>query len=448
MDDENSVVKLTGALEKLATAHKGLNEQVERIKAEISPQVKELPAVKEKIAEVEKAITEKSATLETQVKELQGVVGKCEKVLAFLGGEGGGDAPVLRRIDPGYFNPNQKRYMPNATAAKAMALFVHAVCTRNAESIKRLDGLGIKFDTVENVEKAGAISDDEAGGYLLPPEFGGVIITAMSQYGIAPQYCDLETMGSDKKTFATDGNDVDVYAMEEGGDIEEVEDTYGQRTLEAKTWGAFARWSLDYEEYGLVNMGETWAARFARAIAKKMDMCVFKADGTKTYNNLVGLFNDANVVLSSLGAGKTSFNDVAYDDILALIESIPDEIYEEGNCRFFGSASMLHVLRGVKDGIGRPIFADPMTGMIKILGEDYVRSAVFPRIGDDGAGTKFIGFGDLRRAMKLGIRTRMVLMFSAHAFFTKGQNALRVVSRFGNKSSEADGFGLLKTADA
>lgn len=445
MDED--IVQLTGALENITKAHKSLLDAFEKLKAEVTPQVKELPAFKESLAAVEKAIGEKSSELAGKIAELQKVTGKCEKVLAFLGG-GDDNAPMLQRIDPGYFNPNQRRNMPNATAAKAMALFVHAVCTKSPDSIKRLEGMGVRFDTVQNVEKAGEVTDDELGGFLLPPEFGGVIISALPQYGIAPQFCDVETMAAKEKVFATDGNDVAVYPLEEGGELEEVDATYGQRTLVAKLFGAFTRWSADWEEYGLPSQGEMWNRRFGRAIAKKIDQCVFLGDGTSTYAGMVGVLNDASAINKSLPATKTAFADVTKQDVLDLIAAIPDEVYQEGNCRFFGSANMMHLLRGIDDGMGRPIFADAMSGETRIWGEDFVRTATYPRITASAAGTKFLSFGDLRQAMKLGIRTRMVLMFSPHAFFKNAQNALRVLTRFGCKSNNAQAYANLKTADA
>jgi len=449
--DPEQIGQLSGAVTKLATAHKALKDDLDKIRSEISPQVKELPAVQAKLAEVEKAYTEKSQTLEGQIKELQDLVGKCTKALAALGGDGGGNSP-LTRLDPGYqrlSGPQQhRRYMPNATAAKAMALFVHAVVSKSAKAIEGLEKLGVKLASVSDVERAGEVTDDELGGYLLPPEFGGVIITAMQEYGVAPQYCDVETMASKEKVFAIDGNDVEVQALEEGGAIAEKNAAFAQRTLVAKLFGAFTRWSADFDEYAAANQGEMWTRRFSRAIAKKIDQCVFLGDGTQTYNNLVGIMNDAGATVKSLAAGKVAFSDVGYDDLIGLFASVPDEVYQEGNCRLFGSANLMWTLKSIKDGVGRPIFTDARSGSTQILGEDYVRTATFPRISQSGAGTKFLGFGDLRRAMKLGIRTRMVLAFSPHAFFTNGQNALRVLARFGNKSSEANAFSLLKTADA
>lgn len=437
---EEQVEKLGGAVESMAKAHK---ELADKLKADIEARgdIGEWPAIKELLDQV--------GTNKAALDEVQQVVKAYDRLVKLTGGDDS-DASPLVRMDSGYYAPNQGRMMPNPLAAKALAHFVHAVVSKKAPSLDFLEKVGIELVKVADDEtRAGQIHDDELGGYALPPEFGGIIMAAMATYGVFAQHAEPEVMASNKKTFVADETDVQIYALEEGETIPEVDAQLAQRTLEAKLWGAFTRWSADFEEYGLVNVGETWAQRFARAIAKKQDECGFLGDGTSTYNNMVGLLNHADAGLVSLGAGDTAFTDVTYDDIIDLIASVPDEVYAEGNCRFFFSNNLVWLLAKIKDGDGRPMFADAREGVSRsILGEPYTPAAVFPRLSASAAGTKFMAYGDLRRAFKMGLRTQMVIAFSPHAYFRQGQNCLRVLSRWGIASAYANAVSVLKTADA
>jgi HK97 family phage major capsid protein len=439
--------QLGGAVKDLASAHKELAEKViAEVKAR-GDNLGDWPAFKTKIAEIEKSAKDKAAELESKVKELQDAVAKYDKIVKAL--DGGEGETALTRFDPGYHNPGQGRRMPNAKAATALAHFVRAVITKNKASVEYLEKLGIDVRTIESVEKAGSVHNDELGGYLLPPEFGGVIIGAMPSYGVFAANAEIETMASDKKTFAKDGTDVQVYPLEEHADIDEVDGAYSQVSLEAKTFGAFARWSLDFEDYGLAGQGEAWASRFARAIARKQDQCGFLGDGTKPFANMVGAMNNGDVGLVSLPAGKTAFSDLTHGDIVNVMAAVPDEVYEEGNCKFYMSNNITWLLAKLVDGTGRLLYADAREGVTStIMGEPIVRAAVMPKVSASGAGKKFMLFGDLRRACKLGMRTRMVIAFSPHAYFRQGQHALRVVTRFGVQSTFASSLVALKTADA
>ena len=415
------------------------------------------------VTDIGRATRDMSEKLEDQLREEREARERLEANVTEIGelakatGRGMGtgqyadvSGPPLTRIDPGYHDPARGRTMPNALAATAMGHFMHAIIAKSTRSRDWLADHDIELKRVEEMqERAGEIHDDELGGYTLPPEFGGIIIGALPSYGTFPQYAEPEIMTAPKKTFAKDGTDVQVYAIEEGETIPEVDPSYSQITLEAKLFGAFTRWSVDYEQYGLAGVGERWIERFSRAIAKKMDQCGFLGDGSSGYNNIVGMFNNANVTLQSLGSGDTDFGDMDYDDIVNLMAAIPDEVYAEGNCRFFMSNNMLWLLAKLKDGDGRPMLASPTEGITRsILGEPIANSAVFPRLSDSAAGTKFMAFGDLRRAFKMGIRTRISVLFSPHAYFRQGQNSLRVLTRFGIAAAYPSALAVLKTADA
>lgn len=440
---------------------KAQKELAEKVVGEIKARTEsfgDFPAFAAKMSAVEKKLadgvaTEKQVTeLKSAVTELQDAYKKFEPALkALAAGDADGD---LTRYDNRYHNPLQQRHAPNAQAAKAMGLFMRAATAKGSvrdEVAKRLeDEFDLKVQHVEEIkERAASVHSEESGGIALPPELGQPIIEAMSSYGVVTSEATVETMSTPKKAFVKDGNDVDVYALEEGEELDEVDATYQLVQLEAKLWGAFTRWSSDFEEYGLTSVGEGWISRFSRAIAKKMDRAAFLGDGTAAYNNIVGILSSASVAAVSLPAGKTSFEDLTYDDLLGLIAAVSDEVYEEGGCKFFMSGSLTHVLKGVKDGVGRPMFNDAVTGAIsQVIGEPIVRAAVMPRLTADAAATKFMAFGDLRRALKIGIKNQMTVLFSEHAYFTRAQNALRVLSRWGIQITEADAIKVLKTADA
>jgi HK97 family phage major capsid protein len=323
------------------------------------------------------------------------------------------------------------------------------VVTGNAKSKQALEKHGLEVKRVEDVERAGAVSSDELGGYLSPPEFGGVITAAMKAYGILPQFADPVPMGSDKTTFAKDSNDMEVVAVEEGEELPEKALNFEQLTLEAKLFGAYGVWSVSLDEDAVVNYGELWANRIARGMARKVDDCGFLGDGTKPFNKFVGLLNHADVTVVTMPAGKTGFGDIAYKDFINLFGSVAAEVRREGNCRVLVSSDLEYILADVKDGVGRPLFTEPTNGAVsRILGKDVTYADILPGLADEAPGTKFGIFGDLRRAIKLGTRSRLVIAYSPHARFRNAQNAIRALSRWGVKVAWPNAAAIIKTADA
>lgn len=115
---------------------------------------------------------------------------------------------------------------------------------------------------------------------------------------------------------------------------------------------------------------------------------------------------------------------VTYDDLVELQESIDQAYQDGGTCRFMMHQQTRKVVRKIKDGAGRPIWADSYEGGIKtgvpaqLLGSDV---AINNDMAQPAANAKTIGFGDFSKYMIRDVLDLILFRFDDSAFATKGQ---------------------------
>jgi HK97 family phage major capsid protein len=136
---------------------------------------------------------------------------------------------------------------------------------------------------------------------------------------------------------------------------------------------------------------------------------------------------------------------VLYDDLVDLQESIDQAYQDAGTCRFMMHQQTRKVVRKIKDGAGRPIWAESYEAGIKtgtpaqLLGADVT---INNDMAQPAANAKTIGFGDFSRYMIRDVLDIMLYRFDDSAFATKGQVGFLAFSRAGGNLLDVNGIKL------
>ncbi|NRR28884.1 phage major capsid protein [Oxalobacteraceae bacterium] len=136
---------------------------------------------------------------------------------------------------------------------------------------------------------------------------------------------------------------------------------------------------------------------------------------------------------------------VLYDDLVDLQESIDQAYQDAGTCRWMMHQQTRKVVRKIKDGAGRPIWAESYEAGIKtgtpaqLLGSDVT---INNDMAQPAANAKTIGFGDYSKYMIRDVLDVTLFRFDDSAFATKGQVGFLAWSRAGGNLLDVNGIKL------
>lgn len=141
------------------------------------------------------------------------------------------------------------------------------------------------------------------------------------------------------------------------------------------------------------------------------------------------------VPASSVGKVGTTgqVSTIIFDDLIDLQESV-DEAYQGASCRWMMHQNMRKVVRKLKDGSGRPIWADSYEAGIKtgvpaqLLGRDV---AINNDMASPAANAKSLGYGDYSKYMIRDVMQMTIYRFEDSAFAAKGQVGFLAFGRAG-----------------
>jgi HK97 family phage major capsid protein len=140
-------------------------------------------------------------------------------------------------------------------------------------------------------------------------------------------------------------------------------------------------------------------------------------------------------------------NTVIYEDLVDLQESIDQAYQDAGTCRFMMHQQTRKVVRKLKDGAGRPIWAESYEGGIKtgvpaqLLGADV---AINNDMALPAANAKTIGFGDFSKYMIRDVLDIVLFRFEDSAFASKGQVGFLAWSRAGGNLLDPNGLKVFQ----
>jgi len=150
--------------------------------------------------------------------------------------------------------------------------------------------------------------------------------------------------------------------------------------------------------------------------------------------------------VGKIGATGTTVT-MTWEDLVDLQESIDQAYKDAGTCRFMMHQQTRKVVRKLKDGSGRPIWAEAYEAGIKsgipaqLLGEDVAINNDMPQ---PAANAKTIGYGDFSKYMIRDVLDLIMFRFEDSAFTAKGQVGFLGWARAGGNLLDANGIKLFQ----
>jgi HK97 family phage major capsid protein len=168
-------------------------------------------------------------------------------------------------------------------------------------------------------------------------------------------------------------------------------------------------------------------------------------DGTDTYNGVTGFMKTTDTEdVHTLGAGKTAFADLAYNDPYTIAAKPFARSSARG--RWYMSRDVVGILAGI-DCSGKAPLITFEQGQRMLLNRPIRYSEDFPLIAASAKNTAFMGFGDLQSYL-LGIKGVPDIGSFDQTLAEYNQTLLRLVTYFDIQRKFKRGMVLVKTANA
>lgn len=301
------------------------------------------------------------------------------------------------------------------------------------------------------------------GGYVVDSELSAEIRHLVTEYGVARR--EMTTVALSKNSYKANElvTDVTVSWVSEGSAIGSTQVVLGQGELTLSKLAAIVTLTRELLEDEEIDLFAFIAGRVAEGFAQKEDQAFFIGDGTSTYGDQTGIFNDAGVFSTTItdrtatseGDG-TSILHMQADDLFDLMAAAPQSIRRTG--KYYMNFSVMGIVRKLKDDQGQYIYQRPSeSGPATVWGRPVVEVEVLPSTGDDAADTAFVGYGDLKKSSLFGYRNGMAMdRFNAGVvrnvannadinLITTDREAVRWIERVGVYHPLPGAFGVLKT---
>lgn len=225
-----------------------------------------------------------------------------------------------------------------AKAVKAMATF--------AKTLKKTKNVSMAIKAAGDVADLQNELVDADGGFLVPEEFMAGIIDRLGNAGVIRKRANIIPMSREVYNMKEIASLPAVGWVDEGVKIGKSKVEFKKAQLIARKAAALLPSSLELIEDSTPD-NDIWSI-LTNAVVK----AILKFEDT-TALNLILADTDVNLVTLT---GDTST--VNYDAVVDLIHSIDDEyVTSEDSLEFYGSRSVLGLLRKIKDENGTPIYS-------------------------------------------------------------------------------------------
>jgi HK97 family phage major capsid protein len=287
-----------------------------------------------------------------------------------------------------------------------------AACMGHDWALKRCKQLGVL------VVKGHTEGSNSAGGYLVPEEFGDMMIDLREAYGVFRQRARILPMASDVRTDRRRKGGLTAYFVDEASAITGSTKAWDQVSLTAKKLAAVALVSNELNEDGIINFGDDLISEMAYAFALKEDQCGFIGDGTSTYAGIVGVqtkINDGNhdASIYTAASGNTSFGTLDLVDFNGVQGLLPEFAETPNTAWYVSKKGWANSMQRLKYAAGGNTLGDVggPSGR-EFLGYPVVVSQVLFSTLTASVSTIHCLFGDLSLAARLGDRSTMEVTFS------------------------------------
>ncbi len=342
---------------------------------------------------------------------------------------GGPAAPSGRSIViPATARRKAPKAFETAEQAYAFGQYCRAVFGGNAQARQWLSEHGYPLN------RAQTEGDNTAGGYLVPHEFGGIIESLIPQYGITRQFANVVPMARDTKSHPKTPA---LLMMRPAGELDTVtNDTirFPQIELVARKWMLILQASSELSEDAAISIADQMSSTIAKSAAYTEDICLWRADGTSTYNSNVGVFNALNNVSSNAGVvtltSVSTYLGVTKEQLIDIVGKLNPAAADFGDlawyCTHKGKLEMFYRIALAQGGsTANEIVSSPNP---TFLGYPIRVSNAIQE--NEATGGFPLAFGSLNAAVLFGDRRELTLVNSMEAGFLTDSEYWRATERF------------------
>lgn len=206
----------------------------------------------------------------------------------------------------------------------------------------------------ESGERSFSTLTDADGGVFLPEVVLNEVLRLVPQYGVIRRLARVVNAGAGTIRIPNLSSGLVAFWVGEGQEIKARKAVFGKVTLDPEKMGLIVPWTTELEEEAGASFLQIVVELIAEAFGLLEDTTGFYGDGTSTYGGITGLATASGVNVLTLPSTKTAFTDVAYDDFVGALGSVPASVRFQGTWVFH--PDMLTTIAKIKDSDGRPLF--------------------------------------------------------------------------------------------
>ncbi|MCL2224099.1 MAG: phage major capsid protein [Defluviitaleaceae bacterium] len=236
---------------------------------------------------------------------------------------------------------------------------------------------------ISNALKVGV---DTEGGFLVPDEFNRQLIEALEAENVFRKLANIVHTSSGEKQIPVVATKGTAAWVEEGEQIPESDNTFGQVILYAYKVATMIKVSVELLKDSAFPLEAYIAREFARRIGAKEEEAFFVGDGNK---KPTGIFADTGG--GQVGKTADSATIITHDDVIDLYYSLKTPY--RARASFIANDSTVKMLRKVKSADGQYIWQPSVKEGTPdmIIGRPIYTSSYVPAIEADA---KVLAFGD------------------------------------------------------
>jgi HK97 family phage major capsid protein len=276
---------------------------------------------------------------------------------------------------------------------------------------------------------------DTGNAFPLPDELMDIVLTFARESSIVLQDARTWPMGSDKLSFPveTAGSDANW-----GNTSNESDPTVGECELSADELSAIVTVKNTTIDDSRIDITSWLTEMLSESAGKAIDDAGFNGDGTSTYGGCYGMLGTTCGFSVVMGAGSTAFSNINIDFLSEMISKLEGRRKEGAG--FYGSGTVLHYLRIMKDTNGNPVmtqnFADAFP--YRVLGFPF-REAI-KITGTSASNTAFLLFGNMQYFFVGRRLDTTALQTNPFAKWSTNRTQFKIYQRWALKMALANGF--------
>jgi len=317
----------------------------------------------------------------------------------------------------------------------------------------------------QSSEKASMLqSSDEGGGYLVPEPMRAQIDRIADTNGLMLNLAERVSMSSESLDMPSYTNNVlrgEFERFPNEASETDLTSAFGQTRLQNLTWMlifSVPNTLIQDSEFSIMDF---LSALVGEGKAYRVDEEAL-VGGDSNSNPFTGVFNSQKVqeynLGGSSGSGSTTVSDFTNEDAAKMVAKIKTS--ELGNAAWLVSREDWATISTLTDSNGQPIFRTETAAYLQfqkktglnpvgtLRGYPVYTSDLVPT-GGSTADKKFIAFGNVAKAVKLGIRNSMQVAQTNAAtiggkeMFTNNGTGVRFAQRWGTVVAEAGGQAMV-----